>query len=358
MLSQGLAWRTWRMSEVKLTGDLKLWSDTSRKSKGHVLSTVERAHIGQPEDRAGAEFVHPSEVAKPDWCERATAQRMVTGTWPTESFNLIRENIFSEGDFIHEKWQRWMAKTGQLWGLWECPFCGVTGTDTSGNLEPYCHQCQCAGDEDGNPLDWWRYKEVPLKHGIISGHEDGAIGNHLVEVKSVGVGSLRMEDKEINPKCCGWKNWQALKMPLISHQIQGQLYLYMAQKMELPFDRLAVIYEFKPNQQVREFDLPFNMRLITPLLDRINSIEYALADGKLPACPYGGCKYCGKEDKKGTAPVRKARGRTSQGTLGDNRSARKRSDATDEPASSVGESHRTGTSGSGNTRKVRRRSTG
>jgi hypothetical protein len=343
------------MSEVKLSGDLKLWSDTRRKSKGAILSEVERSFIGQAEDRAGAEYVHPSEVAKPDWCERATAQRMVAGVWPVESFNLIRENIFSEGDFIHEKWQRWMARTGKLWGIWECQFCGLQGTATSGELEPYCHQCQCAGDEDADPLDWWKYKEVALEHGIIQGHEDGAIDNYLVELKSVGVGTLRVEEKEINPKCCGWKNWQALKSPLISHQIQGQLYLWLAQKMQLPFDRLAIIYEFKPNQQVREFDLPFNMRLIEPILKRIDSIEYALAAGTLPDCPYGGCKYCGKEDKQKAAKVRTPGGGATKGTLGDNRSSRKRSAGTDGPASSVGELHRDGTSGSGSPRKVRRR---
>jgi len=343
------------MSEVKLSGDLKLWSDTRRKSKGAILSEVERSNIGQAEDRAGAEYVHPSEVSKPDWCERATAQRIVSGVWPTESFNLIRENIFAEGDFIHEKWQRWMARTGKLWGLWECRYCKMSGTALSSELAPYCVACQCAGDEEANPLDWWIYKEVPLEYGIISGHEDGAMDNYLVELKSVGVGTLRVEEKEVNPKCCGWKNWQALKMPMISHQIQGQLYLYMAQEMGLPYDRLAIIYEFKPNQQVREFDLPFNMKLITPILQRIDLIKYALSAGTLPSCPIGGCKYCGQKDKKGTTEVRTPRGRATKGTLGDNRSSRERPDAVDESASSVGELRGDGTSRSGNSRKVRRR---
>lgn len=345
------------MSEVKLSGDLKSWSDTRRKSKGFVLSEVERSLIARTDDRDGAEFVHPSEVAKSDWCELATFNRMQTKTWPTEDFNLIRENIFTEGDFIHEKWQRWLARTGKLWGAWECRYCGVIGTEVSGNLPAYDTGCQCAGDEEGDPLDWWVYKEVPLKHGIITGHEDGAIDNHLVEIKSVGAGTLRQFEKEIQPGCCGWKTWKELRSPLITHQIQGQLYLWMAQQMGLSFDRLAIIYEFKPNQQVREFDLPFNMRLLEPVLDRIATIEYAMNGGSPPKCPLGGCKYCAK-DKKESTKIRTSRGRASEGTVGTNRSTRKRVNAVDGSASSVGELHRSGTSGSGNSRKVRRRHSG
>jgi hypothetical protein len=358
------------MSAIKLSGDLKSWSDTTRKSKGEVLAMVERSLISTPEVRSGAEFVHPSEVAKADWCERATYNRILTGVWPKESFNLIRENIFAEGDFIHEKWQKWMAGTGDLWGVWECQYgCGYAGTETSGGLPPDCPYCaphsSCCMEEgvhepecdDKKPRPWenWKYKEVPLEHGIITGHEDGAMGTHLVEIKSVGVGTLRTENKEINPKCCGWKNWQELKMPMISHQIQGQLYLWLAQQMNLTFDSLAIIYEFKPNQQVREFDLPLNMRLLQPILARIDTIKYALGGGEPPACPYGGCKYCDPKDKKDSTKVRQTRGRASEGTVGTNRSRRKRSDAVDGTASVVGELHRPGTSGSGDSRKVRRR---
>jgi hypothetical protein len=249
--------------------------------------------------------IFPSEMARSDWCPRATYYRM--SGMPEKnasSFSFSLDNVFSEGNRIHAKWQGWLAKTEDLWGDW---YCGKCGTRINNSLLPgkedYSNQ-ECSSLALSPHI--WEYKEVTLKSVThrISGHADGALlsKNCLIEIKSMGLGTFRFDAPillkentyEINGKKITdieglWKN---LHRPLLSHVKQGNIYLYMAQEMGMNFDEIVFIYEFKANQQVKEFRIKKSDNILAPMLDRCTAIEYALEVGEPVSCPHGGCAAC------------------------------------------------------------------
>lgn len=264
--------------------------------------------------------VHASEMAKKDWCERSSYWRIIGRRIPNEPFNFTLQTIFDEGHQIHDKWQGWLKETGKLWGLWECRMCHETKLGKSedldmtfdpewGGLGEFNREDYCELGH-GEPLThMWKYQEVPLNYWLITGHEDGAVGNTLVEFKSVGLGTLRHESPELLSKFYNKTLkmydldglWNALRQPLKSHVRQANVYGWLAQQMGYSFTQASIVYEFKPNQQSREFIIPFSPEIISPLLERVARIETGIASHTPPPCPYGGCKYC-KAYEAGTTP--------------------------------------------------------
>ena len=244
--------------------------------------------------------VHPSEMAKKDWCERATFWRIHLQKKITDDkFNFTLQTIFDEGHQIHDKWQTWLANAGKLWGDWTCRVCGELVKDSLVINLPD----QGDPDHRGWHPHIWRYDEVALHEGLMIGHEDGAVDDRLVEFKSVGIGTLRHDAPDLLAKFYNKQLklydldglWNALKVPLKSHVRQANLYMWMAQMMGgeyARFTKCSIVYEFKPNQQSKEFVIPYSREIIAPLLDRVAEIEYALHYKNPPRCPYGGCKQC------------------------------------------------------------------
>jgi hypothetical protein len=249
--------------------------------------------------------IFPSEMARSEWCPRATYYRMSgLPEQSPSSFSFGLDNVFSEGNRIHSKWQGWMAKTGDLWGDWYCNKCDtrINNTlipDSSSSIEMNIFETIRCYHE-------WEYKEVTLKSVThrISGHADGALlsKNCLIEIKSMGIGTFRFEApnllKEHTYEISGKKivdiegMWKSLHRPLISHVKQGNIYLHMAEEMGMPFDEIVFIYEFKANQQIKEFRIKKSDDILRPLLDICSAIEYALETGVPVPCPFGGCGAC------------------------------------------------------------------
>jgi hypothetical protein len=266
-------------------------------------------------------IIYPSEMAKSNWCPRATYYRMAGFPLPESTSSFTLENIFAEGNSIHAKWQRWLAETGLLWGDWKCNHCAEIVRDSTkpeGTAFGPCVGTNWA-KVNGIPARGffsfpheWRYKEVTLASTShqISGHADGALTKHncLIEIKSLGIGTLRFEAPtlleqntyEINGKKIVdidgiWKN---LHRPLLSHVKQGNIYLWMAKEMGLPFDSIIFLYEFKPNQQAKEFQIRMNEDILAPMLDMAAVVEYAVSVGIPPACPWAGCGQCAAYEKE------------------------------------------------------------
>lgn len=302
---------------MKPTGKLAELARIQQQGGDKVVLPLVEQHLlsrwGDKGDRK-SEVLHVSEIAKKDWCERASYQRIKGGEWPEEQFSFTLQSIFDEGHQIHDKWQTWLAETGQLWGDWQCLVCGV--------LVRYKQREEL--DEIGGCLfgrvsHIWKYQEVSLAHGLIQGREDGAIGDRLIEFKSVGLGTLRREAKELLAK--SYKElatggtiydleaiWKGLRQPLISHVRQANMYMWLAQQMAeshpieyahyAQFTKASIVYEFKPNQQSREYVIPLSMDIVQPMLDRVNVVQWALDAGIPPPCRYGGCTQCeGNKDE-------------------------------------------------------------
>lgn len=269
----------------------------SKKNETVLLGEVDRYLQMHPDWRDPA-VIHPSEMSKPDWCPRATWHRLV-GHTPRERSGLpLRVNlIFETGTESGKKWQQWTRDMGVLWGRWVCLICKrakmAWSSDIGGEGCP-------ARSDGGNHL--WEYKEVPLSHDLIGGHADGVVNptgdeSLVMENKTVGPGTLRLlnvlGDDEADE--IGHDKFSRITKILPSHFRQTQIYLRMAQELESdvgPIKRGLVIYEYKSDQQVREFVIEYDPRWTEHQWETAEDIKWALSRDREVKCPYGGCPNC------------------------------------------------------------------
>lgn len=288
-----------RPGQVKLDGRLSKIAK-AKGSNGLVLPIVKEVLARAPDSGRDPYCIHPSEMAKSDWCHRANYYRIAGRKLPDsgKGYSFVLENIFAEGNFIHEKWQKWLRDSGRLWGKWGCDQCNFYLTCTSGDLPIYTQS------SFGSVCTHvWEYREVELVDPelLIAGKEDGGIDDFLIEFKSVGLGTLRVEQPNLLAKYYVKQGkahydmeqlWKDLARPMPSHIRQVNIYMHMASVMGLPFTRTAVVYEAKWNQQVKEFVVKPSPEVIEPLLELAREVRVAVDTGTPPACRFGGCTQC------------------------------------------------------------------
>ena len=227
--------------------------------------------------------IHPSEMAKADWCPRETYFRMTNEPQsdPEANPSFQMETIFEEGHEIHRKWQTWFWEMGTLFGWWMCVACGEEWEALSPHTCPFC----------GAIRDAIVYLEVPIEDDEyqVLGHSDGAVhdrkGKVLIEIKSVGIGTLRFEAPELYQKHIEGLDlkevWKRIRRPFAAHIIQGLLYLHFKPE----YDEIVFIYEFKPNQSVREFRVRRSESVIADRLAMCKDIVRGLRSGFPPYRP-------------------------------------------------------------------------
>jgi len=305
-----------------------------RASTGIVVPEVKKVMLDRTrkdKERSAhrTSVIYPSEMSRGDWCLRATYYRMTGRPLPESKSSFTMENVFAQGNAIHDKWQGWLSETGKLWGDWRCTRCAEYVKNSLRPGDFFSGSCVGTGwvkmegtsghftrdvvssVQDAFPHDW-KYKEVTLKSPYlpVSGHADGALVGHdcLIELKSLGVGSLRFEAPRIleqNTHLVGSRKivdidslWRDFHRPLTSHLKQGNIYLWMAHEMGLPFKSISFVYEFKANQQVKEFVVPYSPDIISPIIKDVKNIKAAIDAGIPPVCPFGGCGQCGAYEKE------------------------------------------------------------
>ena len=317
---------------TKPTGQLKRLLDT-KKVDTRVVGPVERMLMAKdPTDGRRQDVLHPSELAKSAHCPLADYYRLVacdTGqTLPRQDPNRFRsEIIFSEGHEYHRKWQDWITELGVLEGMWLCPSCEHQWWDTSPLT---CARCNHVGWKV--PERWTNmvYREVPIasaKHRI-SGQADGKVGRSLLEVKSIGEGTIRIEApalykrhtkkivvlpedgdhlkgdlplSQIGRPVAGseprsWVDmralWDSVKRPFPSHLRQADIYMGVARISGLDIDSMTFIYENKANGGSKEFVVAYSAARSDALLDVALDIVWAVEKRRPPECPHGGCAGC------------------------------------------------------------------
>lgn len=243
----------------------------SLSSTQRILPVLEKHLIQEQLDSTRDTLhLHPSEICKKDWCPRSSWYTIKGYDKQEESYSFQRLLIFEEGHNIHGKWQAWLVDAGIL----EQP-------------------------------------EVPIvnEEYRIMGHADGIIsdkkGRAVLEIKSVGAGTIRMEDYELfkgaeTPEAA----WKKVRQPFYSHLRQLNLYMYC-----LDIHDGIFIYEWKATQDVKEFSVKFQPHLIEDILAGCKSVVRGLDSGIPPmrptiaesptskickSCPYS--KVCWKED--------------------------------------------------------------
>lgn len=298
--------------QTTLTGAMKEHA-RNKAAPGIILPKVKDTMLkayGWDADRDPT-VVHPSELAKSDLCLRAVYLRIRSGAWPPdkEKFDFVRENIFATGNDIHAKWQGRIIEAGfPVWGNWKCRHCGNWVLNS---LDP---------GPDGHCLTdtrhVWEYREVTLNAKselLIAGHADGGFDDTLVEIKSIGLGTIRMDAPELLQRYQDGKMtdltglWKAINKPLVSHLRQGDVYLHLAHVLGLPFTQIVYLYEFKPNQMTKEFTIRYDAGRSMKLVAKAEQVKYAIETGVAPPCiKKTGCKQCNAFPRRRTVAATRA----------------------------------------------------
>lgn len=281
----------------------------ARSTPGKVLPLVKEGMLkdfAQGSDRRW-DIIHPSELShQKTFCSRSVYLRITEGPLPPDKFDFGRENIFDEGHSIHAKWQDRLRRYTPLWGNWECVACGTYRRD---QLDPEITNQEC---RDCKGMSW-KYAEITLnaeKSAMIVGHADGGFNETLVEFKSVGAGTVRIEDPEAFKEADGDLQalWKGITRPFKTHLNQGDIYLWICNQRGLPFSEISFVYESKWNQQIKEFVVPYNEARSMILIDQALEIKYCVENHEEPDCRRGpGCKECEPYDARRDTSTKKVR---------------------------------------------------
>lgn len=290
-----------RVRRQVIDPNLRALLDTTKRDT-RLLGDIQRLLLqpGEPNDRDSA--LHPSEISHSDWCPRASYYRLAgvppNSVLPATHWRM--QMIFDEGKDIHVKWQKRIWDLGRLWGAFYCQTChyawGATAPDECEN----CHSSR----------QFLRYHEIPLakpSHRLV-GHADGGVENSLVEIKSIGLGTLRYEAPglikdhtyrlNINGKNREFLDydglWNSIRQPFPSHVRQGDLYCCMHQRVS----EVIFLYECKWNQKVKEMTVRYRRERIEDRLKQCSQIVLALQGERIPECPFGGCADCERYEEK------------------------------------------------------------
>lgn len=270
--------------------DLKAFLET-KKRDSRLMGHIERHVLSKPFDERSQDHIHPSDIIKPDWCAFAQYHALLGNYQETRDKTSARlASIFAEGHIIHAKWQDWLREMGVLYGKWN------TGKKSKWDISAKVTKSA-------------RYAEVPLtsaKH-MMSGHADGwvrGIGeDFLIEIKSIGSGTLRFEAPALLSQAEDniEKAWKNIRTPFRAHQLQGQVYLHLCHLMveegllDTAPKEIVFIYELKANQDYKEFVVAYNPEFTVEIFDKALDVVWAVNNKRPPVCsidPLNGCKRC------------------------------------------------------------------
>jgi hypothetical protein len=264
------------------------------------------------------DIIHPSELSHQDtFCPRAVYLRITGGPLEKKGkdFDFFQQNIFDEGHEIHHKWQQRLRMATPLFGNWECLVCGVVA---KAKTEPVRSGC------NGMYKHLWDYREITLdaeESALLVGHADGGAWTTLAEIKSVGEGSVRIEEPELYRAANGdlKQLWKDITRPFKTHVNQTDIYLWICKEMGYPFDAAEFIYECKWNQQVKNFAVKYDERRSLRLVDQAKAVKYSVDHNEEPACRFPGlddkgnrkCENCTPFEERAAVP-RKRTARTTR----------------------------------------------
>lgn len=270
----------------------------TRKRETRLVGAIERHLMSRTPEARRHDVLHPSDLVKKEWCALHAYHSLRGNHVPTmETPNLRLQSIFDEGHAIHAKWQNWLQEMGVLYGRWTCTRCGYK---TGNTANPIC---------EDHGADNFVYSEVNLisdKHKIF-GHTDGWVKglgeDFLIEIKSIGSGTIRFEQPSLLAEADNDldRAWRNIRQPFYTHRLQGQVYLHLTHLMveegllESAPDEIVFLYELKLNQDYKEFSVKYDPEITKPIFEAALDVSWAVDNNIPPACsidPVNGCKRC------------------------------------------------------------------
>ena len=262
----------------------------AKKRPTRLVGDIERFLLSRPPGDRRTDVLHPSEIIKRDWCKRASYFLLRGHTKIQDKPNLRLQSIFDEGHAIHAKWQNWFYEMGVLHGQFKCLSCGKMTWGTSPDI------CEICGHRD------LVYSEVTLREDKlrIAGHTDGwikGIGDDcLIEIKSIGPGTIRNEDPSLFLDAKDFMAaWKEVRRPFNSHILQGQMYLELLNRMGHEVNEIVFLYELKADQDYKEFALKRDYELVRHIFEGAKKVVDAVDSNQEPPCSNnlgGTCKQC------------------------------------------------------------------
>lgn len=276
--------------------NLKTFLDANKRQT-RLAGPLERYLLSREPEERRQDVLHPSDLVKSEWCALHAYHALRGNYVATQEKPTLRlQSIFDEGHAIHHKWQSWIKEMGNLYGKWE--------NDT-----------MVTWSVSADVPDDMRYMEVPLsssKHriqGSADGWVKGLGDDFLIEIKSIGSGTLRFEAPALLAQSGGdlESAWRLIKQPFRTHMLQGQVYLHLCHLMvedgllESAPEEIVFIYELKSNQDYKEFCVSYDPEYIKDIFEAALDVVWAVDNERPPACnidPVNGCKRCAsfKED--------------------------------------------------------------
>lgn len=283
------------------------WSQAylaARSSEPSVVGPVRQYLLLHPDRRVDAKpTLHPSQISKRHWCPRASYFELSGVPAPAPGpTTLTQSGAFGLGTETHERWQTWAWRAGILRGDWECVGCEARFSAISPGRCPSCDR----------PAKALRYREVPVSspEHLIEGHADGDIGEALIEIKTLGLGTVRWEKPDlyrrhlhtIVSRRTGRKEtvvnlealWRDIHVPFPSHFRQGQIYLNVLKR-----DKMVFLYDCKfLSVEPKEFVVKRSSQAVRDILEGCLDVRYALKVGKAPYRPrwaaktHSACRSC------------------------------------------------------------------
>lgn len=240
---------------------------TGMRVKGRLIPVVlAQASVenNQHNEKRDTKYLHPSDICKRDWCPRSSMYKMfgVDGEIKKQH-GFITLNIFATGHMIHNKWQGWLERSGVM-----------------------------------------KQRELPIfdeEHhimGTADGLIDDANGQAILEIKSVGTGTVRYENYDLykqyeSKELTDIELFKRIRQPFITHLRQINLYMYVT-----GIHQGIILYEWKATQDCKEFEVTYQPALIQHILAAASLVKQHLKDGTLIDRPewawinHKTCKQC------------------------------------------------------------------
>ena len=240
---------------------------TGLRVKGRLIPVVlaqAAVENNQQTEKRDTKYLHPSEICKRDWCPRSSMYKILGLEEPKEKqYGFITLNIFATGHLIHSKWQGWLERSGVM-----------------------------------------KQSELPIfdeEHHIM-GTADGLIedanGQAILEIKSVGTGTVRYENVELykqyeSKEITDAELFKRIRQPFITHLRQINLYMHVT-----GIHQGIILYEWKATQDCKEFEVKYQPSLIQHILAAASLVKQHLQDGTLIGRPgwakkdHKTCKQC------------------------------------------------------------------